>query len=238
MNEALRDWVTNVSDTFYCIGTGCRPAPLSDDGARLSVRDRQRDARADDEGGRPPAEFASIACIGGGSNAMGLFSSVSRRQERRDLPASKRQATASTRLHDASIAGGRPGVLHGNRTYLLDGRRRPNSGSAFDLGGSRLSRHRAGAFVAQRHRPREISFGDRRGSARGVPVVQPPRRHHPGARAGARAGQGDGPRAKTAEGSSDGAQYVRPRRQGSRQRRRASSEASCDLRVSKSASPR
>ncbi len=58
MNEALRDWVTNVHDTFYCIGTVAGPASLSDDGARLPVGDRHRDPRADAGGRRPPAGFA------------------------------------------------------------------------------------------------------------------------------------------------------------------------------------
>ena len=120
MNEALRDWVTNVADTFYCIGTVGRSAPLPGDGARLPKRDRQRDAKAQmlEAEGRLPDSL--VACIGGGSNAMGLFHpflddesveifGVEAAGHGLDVPDG----------HAASLTGGRPGVLHGNRTYLL-----------------------------------------------------------------------------------------------------------------------
>jgi hypothetical protein len=100
------------------------------------------------------------------------------------------------RQHAASIAGGRPGVLHGNRTYLLHGRRRPDQGGAFDLGRARLSRHRAGAFLAARYRA--ASPICRRPTTRRwrVPALLQARRHHPGAGAGARHRQGDRTRAE------------------------------------------
>ena len=120
LNEALRDWVTNVDDTFYIIGTVAGPASLSGDGARLPVRDRQRGARRrcmEAEGRLPDA---LVACVGGGSNAMGLFHPFLDDHERARSSASRRRATASTTgEHAASLTGGRPGVLHGNRTYLL-----------------------------------------------------------------------------------------------------------------------
>jgi len=119
MNEALRDWVTNVSDTFYCIGTAAGPHPYPG-----MVRDFQsiignetREQMIEAEGRLPDS---LIACIGGGSNAIGLFHpflddeaveifGVEAAGHGLDVPDG----------HAASLAGGRPGVLHGNRTYLL-----------------------------------------------------------------------------------------------------------------------
>ena len=95
MNEALRDWVTNVESTFYCIGTIAGPASLSDDGARLPVDHRPRDARADAGSRRPAARFAHrlhrrrLECDG-------PVPSVPRRRGRSKSTASRRPATAST----------------------------------------------------------------------------------------------------------------------------------------------
>jgi tryptophan synthase beta chain len=117
MNEALRDWVTNVADTFYCIGTVAGPHPYP-----MMVRDFQsiighetREQMMAAEGRLPDS---LIACIGGGSNAMGLFHPFldDRSVEIYGVEAAGHGLTG---LHAASIAGGRPGVLHGNRTYLL-----------------------------------------------------------------------------------------------------------------------
>ena len=97
-----------------------------------------------------------IACIGGGSNAMGLFHPFLD-DPTVEIFGVEAAGHGLTQLHAASIAGGRPGVLHGNRTYLADGRGRPDPGCAFDLGRAGLSRHRAGAFLAARDRPRHLS---------------------------------------------------------------------------------
>ncbi|NWG24655.1 MAG: tryptophan synthase subunit beta [Pseudorhodoplanes sp.] len=118
MNEALRDWVTNVENTFYCIGTIAGPHPYP-----MMVRDFQcvigrevREQMMEAEGRLPDS---LIACIGGGSNAMGLFHPF---LDDKDIEIYGVEAAGEgllTGLHAASIAGGRPGVLHGNRTYLL-----------------------------------------------------------------------------------------------------------------------
>ncbi len=118
MNEALRDWVTNVADTFYCIGTVAGPHPYP-----MMVRDFQsvigRETREQimQAEGRLPDSL--VACIGGGSNAMGLFHPFldDRSVEIYGVEAAGRGLKSGK--HAASIAGGRPGVLHGNRTYLL-----------------------------------------------------------------------------------------------------------------------
>jgi tryptophan synthase beta chain len=116
-NEALRDWVSNPEDTFYIIGSVVGPHPYPE-----MVRDLQRvigeEARAQilEAEGRLPD--AAVACVGGGSNAIGLFHPFL------DDPVQLFGVEASghgldTEMHAAAINGGRPGVLHGNRTYLL-----------------------------------------------------------------------------------------------------------------------
>jgi tryptophan synthase beta chain len=118
MNEALRDWVTNVETTFYCIGTVAGPHPYP-----MMVRDFQsiigEETRAQmlEAEGRLPDSL--IACIGGGSNALGLFYPF---LDERGIEIYGVEAAGhglASGLHAASLAGGRPGVLHGNRTYLL-----------------------------------------------------------------------------------------------------------------------
>ncbi|WP_046864063.1 tryptophan synthase subunit beta [Microvirga massiliensis] len=118
MNEALRDWVTNVADTFYCIGTVAGPHPYP-----AMVRDLQsvigretREQMMEAEGRLPDS---LIAAVGGGSNAIGLFHPF---LDDRNIEIYGVEASGhglSSGLHAASITGGRPGVLHGNRTYLL-----------------------------------------------------------------------------------------------------------------------
>jgi tryptophan synthase beta chain len=119
MNEALRDWVTNVADTFYCIGTAAGPHPYP-----AMVRDFQSiignetRAQMQEMEGRLPDSL--VACIGGGSNAIGLFhpflddSGV----EIYGVEAAGHGINVPNG-HAASLTGGKPGVLHGNRTYLL-----------------------------------------------------------------------------------------------------------------------
>jgi tryptophan synthase beta chain len=119
MNEALRDWVTNVRDTFYCIGTVAGPHPYP-----AMVRDFQaiigKEAREQilEQEGRLPDTL--VACIGGGSNAMGLFHPFLDDETVRVIGVEAGGHGVDERMeHAASLTGGRPGVLHGNRTYLL-----------------------------------------------------------------------------------------------------------------------
>jgi tryptophan synthase beta chain len=118
MNEALRDWVTNVSDTFYCIGTvaGPHPYPMMVRDFQSIIGEETREQMQAAEGRLPDS---LIACIGGGSNAMGLFHPFLDEPQIEIYGVEAAGHGLSTGLHAASIAGGRPGVLHGNRTYLL-----------------------------------------------------------------------------------------------------------------------
>ncbi len=118
MNEALRDWVTNVSNTFYCIGTvaGPHPYPMMVRDFQCIIGNETREQMREAEGRLPDS---LIACIGGGSNAMGLFHPFLDDAQIEIYGVEAAGHGLSTGLHAASIAGGRPGVLHGNRTYLL-----------------------------------------------------------------------------------------------------------------------
>ncbi len=119
MNEALRDWVTNVDSTFYCIGTaaGPHPYPAMVRDFQCVIGDETRRQMLEMEGRLPDSLFA---CIGGGSNAIGLFHPF---LDDADVELYGVEAAghglAVPNGHAASLAGGRPGVLHGNRTYLL-----------------------------------------------------------------------------------------------------------------------
>ena len=118
MNEAMRDWVTNVADTYYLIGTAAGPHPYP-----AMVRDFQSiigtEARAQilEAEGRLPD--ALVACIGGGSNAIGLFHPFLADESVRLIGVEAAGHGIASGLHAASLTGGRPGVLHGNKTYLL-----------------------------------------------------------------------------------------------------------------------
>jgi len=118
LNEAMRDWVTNVQDTFYIIGTVAGPDPYP-----RMVRDFNaivgREARAQmlDQFGRLPDVIT--ACIGGGSNAIGIFHAFLNDREVKLVGAEAAGDGIETGRHAASIVAGRVGVLHGNRTYVI-----------------------------------------------------------------------------------------------------------------------
>jgi tryptophan synthase beta chain len=123
LNEALRDWVTNVENTFYIIGTVAGPHPYP-----MMVRDFQSvigeecltqmpEHLAHLGADRQPD--AVVACVGGGSNAMGIFYPYIQHENTRLIGVEAAGLGIETGKHAASISGGTPGVLHGNRTYLL-----------------------------------------------------------------------------------------------------------------------
>jgi tryptophan synthase beta chain len=118
LNEAMRDWVTNVGNTFYIIGTVAGPHPYP-----MMVRDfqsvigQESIAQMQDQCERQPD--AVIACVGGGSNAMGIFHPYIPVSGVRLIGVEAAGDGIETGRHSASLTAGRPGVLHGNRTYLL-----------------------------------------------------------------------------------------------------------------------
>ncbi len=119
LNEAMRDWVTNVDDTFYIIGTVAGPHPYP-----AMVRDFQtvigRETRAQvlEQAGRLPD--ALIACVGGGSNAIGLFYPFLEDEDIAIYGVEAAGGGLETGRHAAPLCAGSPGVLHGNRTYLME----------------------------------------------------------------------------------------------------------------------
>ncbi|MET0204022.1 MAG: tryptophan synthase subunit beta [Casimicrobiaceae bacterium] len=118
LNEAMRDWVTNVENTFYIIGTVAGPHPYP-----MMVRDfqsvigRECIVQMPEAAGRQPD--AVIACVGGGSNAMGIFHPYLAHPGVKLIGVEAAGDGIETGRHSASLTAGRPGVLHGNRTYLL-----------------------------------------------------------------------------------------------------------------------
>ncbi|MFO1435095.1 MAG: tryptophan synthase subunit beta [Gammaproteobacteria bacterium] len=119
LNEAMRDWVTNVDNTFYIIGTVAGPHPYP-----VMVRDFQaiigREAKAQclSQTGKLPD--ALLACVGGGSNAIGLFYPFINDKSVKMFGVEAAGDGIATGRHAASLCAGRPGVLHGNRTYLIE----------------------------------------------------------------------------------------------------------------------
>ena len=118
LNEAIRDWVTNVEDTHYIIGTAAGPAPYP----RLvrdlqSVIGRELEAQSRERFGGDPD--AIVACIGGGSNAIGAFHPFVGRENVRLIGVEAAGRGLDSGEHGASLTGGRPGVLHGNLSYVL-----------------------------------------------------------------------------------------------------------------------
>jgi tryptophan synthase beta chain len=118
MNEALRDWVTNVADTFYVIGTAAGPHPYP-----MMVRDFQSvigdEAKEQMMKAEERLPDVAMACIGGGSNAIGLFHPFLDDESVRLIGVEAAGKGLATSEHAASLTGGKAGVLHGNRTYLL-----------------------------------------------------------------------------------------------------------------------
>ena len=118
MNDALRDWVANVDDTFYVIGTAAGPHPYPE-----MVREFQsvigREAREQMLAAEGRLPDTLVACIGGGSNAIGLFHPFLDDPDVKIIGAEAAGRGVETGEHAAAITGGKPGVLHGNRTYLL-----------------------------------------------------------------------------------------------------------------------
>jgi len=118
MNEALRDWVTNVKDTFYIIGTAAGPHPypamVRDFQSIIGEEVREQILKAENK-----LPDLLMACIGGGSNALGLFHEFLDDKQIEMIAVEAAGYGIDTGSHAASLSGGKPGILHGNKTYLL-----------------------------------------------------------------------------------------------------------------------
>ena len=187
INEAMRDWVTNVTDTYYLLGSVLGPHPYP-----LMVREFQsvigREARAQilEQSGRLPD--AIVACVGGGSNAMGIFDAFVDDAGSGLIGVEAGGEAIVAGDHAARFAGGSAGVLQGTRTFVLqdeDGNIEPD---ALDFRRPRLRGGRARARMAARHRPRRVRLDRRRGRACRVPAAGARRRDPSGAGVVARGG--------------------------------------------------
>jgi tryptophan synthase beta chain len=213
LNEAMRDWVTNIENTFYIIGTVAGPHPYP-----MMVRDFQsvigEECRVQmpEMTGRQPDYV--VACIGGGSNAMGIFYPYIDEAGVKLVGVEAAGEGLDSGKHAASLTAGFPGVLHGNRTYLLQ-----------DANGQIIETHSVSAGldypgVGPEHAwlkdigARPVRVDHRRRGAAGLPRLLPHRGHHPGAGILARDRLRGQAGADAAEGPDHPGQPVGPRRQG------------------------
>ena len=208
INEAIRDWVTNVRDTYYLIGSAAGPHPYP-----LLVREFQsvigHEARAQilEAEGRLP-DYA-IACVGGGSNAIGLFHPFFDDASVKFIGVEAAGEGIDTERHAATLSKGRPGVLHGSKSYLLQDEYGQVQEAHSISAGLDYPGVGPGAQLLQGHRPRRVRRGHRQGGARRLPAAQRDRGHHPRAGAGARHRLRREARADAAEGHGRPARPVR-----------------------------
>ena len=186
LNEAMRDWVTNVDTTFYIIGTVAGPHPYP-----MMVRDfqsvigRECLTQMPESAGRQPDYV--IACVGGGSNAMGIFHPYIPYADVK-LVGVEAAGEGHRDRAPCGVAVRRTSRRAARQPHLpAAGRRRPDHRDPFGLGGPRLPGCRPRARVAQGQRTRAVRRDHRRRGARGVPRLLPDRGHHSGARVVARA---------------------------------------------------
>jgi tryptophan synthase beta chain len=179
LNEAMRDWVTHVENTFYIIGTVAGPHPYP-----MMVRDFQSVIgeeclvqMPEFTGGKQPD--AVVACVGGGSNAMGIFHPYIPHDSTRLIGVEAAGEGLDTGRHSASLQRGSPGVLHGNRTYILQNHDGQITETHSISAGPGLSRRRPRARLAQGHRQGRVCRCDRHRGARSLSLLVPYRRHHP-----------------------------------------------------------
>ena len=219
LNEAMRDWVSNVDDTYYIIGTVAGPHPYP-----MMVRDFNsvigREARSQvlELGGRLPD--ACVACVGGGSNAMGLFYAFLDDSDVALYGVEAGGSGVETGRHAAPLTAGRPGVLHGNRTYLMqdaDGQIIPTHSISAGLDYPGVGPEHA---LAQGLRQGNLRGGERRRSARGVSCVHAHGRDHSRAGVEPCVGICDEARSRNAGRRHRGRGPVGSRRQGHPDRRR------------------
>ena len=172
INEAFRDWVTNADNTYYCFGTAAGPHPFP-----TMVRDFQRviglEARAQIQAQAGRLPDAVTACVGGGSNAIGIFHAFIDDPNVRLVGYEAAGDGVETGRHAATFTGGSPGAFQGSLLVPVAGRRRADHRIPFDLSGFGLSGRRSGTRIPQGHRPCAVPADHRcRGDGR-VRVVVP-----------------------------------------------------------------
>ena len=217
INEAFRDWVTNVETTNYVFGTVAGPHPFP-----AMVRDFQRvigdEARAQvlEREGRLPD--AVLACVGGGSNAIGIFTAFVPDDGVRLVGFEAGGDGVETGRHAATITGGDAGRAARRPVLPAAGRQRPDHRVALDHRRPGLPRRRPRALLPARHRPGRVPPDHRRRGDGGLRAALPHRGHHPGDRVRARARRRDEARPGAGPGRAAAGQPLRPRRQGRRDR--------------------
>ena len=212
-NEAMRDWMGSSRTTHYTIGSVVGPHPFP-----MIVRDFQsvigRETRAQclDQVGRLPD--AVVACVGGGSNAAGMFAPFIDDAEVELIGAEAGGRGLKAGEHAASLSKGRPGILHGSFSYVLQDEDGQTLERPLDLGGPRLSRRRARAQLLERNRPGPLRVDHRRRGPRRLQRHRPARRHPARPRVEPRPGPGlqGGPPPRARQGP--GRLPLRPGRQG------------------------
>ena len=212
-NEAMRDWVTNVRDTHYIIGSVVGPHPFPE-----MVRDFHavtgQEARAQiiEQTGKLPD--ACIACVGGGSNAMGLFHPFVEDEGVKLIGVEAAGDGLDSGQHAAPLNRGSKGVLHGSLSYIMQDNWGQITETHSISAGLDLSGRRAGTRAFERDGPRPIWGRDRRGRARSVGIVVPFGGHFTGAGNRARVGVFERHRAQNVGRSDDYREFVGARRQG------------------------
>ena len=210
MNEAFRDWVTTVASTHYCIGSVGGPHPFP-----MMVRDFQRvigvEARQQvlDLAGRLPD--AVIACVGGGSNSIGIFHAFLPDSSVALIGCEAGGDGLDTGRHAATMVAGSAGVLHGMRTRVLQDPDGQTLDHALDLRGAGLPRGRPRARLARRDRAGQLPGHHRCTGHGGLRAAVPDRGDHPGAGVRARAGRRTAGRQAGRPGCAAAGQPVRPR---------------------------
>ena len=219
LNEALRDWVANVDDTYYIIGTVAGPHPYP-----TMVRDFQTvigdEVRAQIMAAEGRLPDTLVACIGGGSNAMGLFHPFLDDAGVRIIAVEAAGEGLETGKHgrqpDCGLAGRAPRQPH----LPAPGRRRPDHRGPFHLGGPGLPGHRSRTRLVARRGKGGIRIGHRQASGGSLPHDHPHGRDHSGPGGGPRGGPREQDRAYPGSRQPDGGLLKRPRRQGPGHHRR------------------
>ena len=217
LNEAMRDWVTNVESTFYILGTAAGPHPYP-----MLVRDfqcvigRECLAQMPELTGRLPD--AVVACVGGGSNAIGMFHPFIPYEGVRLIGVEAGGSGIDTGKHAAPLVGRHPGRAARLPQLSDAGRKRPDHRNPFDLRRPRLPRRRPRAQLSERRRPRRIRRDQRRRSHGRLPRPVPLRRHHSRARIEPRRRPRQETRADDEEGPDHPGEPLRARRQGHQHR--------------------